>query len=140
MKLQKTELCTSDFEVAADFVVEKLFEVPKEWGSWDSLTKLANGDLAASDQYGGIYRVLVTEEGTRAERLEIDLTGCRLPTAPDWWLGTREMVPELRARFVMPHRLPPSTLRTEFRHPIQLSIIAALLSEAMRVSTSASVL
>ena len=51
---QKTTDQTAQFQVPNDFVVERIYEVPKEFGSWVGLTKLANGDLAACDQYGGI--------------------------------------------------------------------------------------
>ncbi|MEP4076816.1 c-type cytochrome [Haloferula sp.] len=66
---------TEDFEIAGGFMVERLFDVPKGWGSWVGLTNLENGDLAAADQYGDIYRVVVDGGKTRAEKLEVDLQG-----------------------------------------------------------------
>lgn len=72
---QKTIDVTDRFEVPEGFVVEQMYQVPKELGSWVGLTKMGNGDLAASDQYGAIYRVIQKDGSTRAERLEIDLEG-----------------------------------------------------------------
>ena len=72
---QKTTDQTAQFQVPNDFVVERIYEVPKEFGSWVGLTKLANGDLAACDQYGGIYRVIQKDVATSAERLPLELEG-----------------------------------------------------------------
>ncbi|MFC7337268.1 c-type cytochrome [Haloferula chungangensis] len=72
---QKTLEKTDQFEVPEGFIVEQMYQVPEEFGSWVALTKMANGDLAAADQYGGIYRVIHEEGATRAERLEIALEG-----------------------------------------------------------------
>lgn len=66
---------TDQFEVPDGFVVERIYEVPSEYGSWVGLTKMGNGDLAAADQYGGIYRVIQKDGSTRAEPLDIELEG-----------------------------------------------------------------
>ena len=43
--------------LADGFAIDKIYQVPKEQGSWVSLTCDPRGRLIASDQYGNLYRV-----------------------------------------------------------------------------------
>ncbi|MEQ1902752.1 MAG: L-sorbosone dehydrogenase [Pirellulaceae bacterium] len=55
------------------FVVDKMFDIPKQQGSWVSMTVDDKGRLIASDQYGGLYRVTLDDaaQTTRVEPIEI---------------------------------------------------------------------
>lgn len=60
-KDQRAEDVTDRFLVAEGFKLEKLYEVPKEQGSWVALANLDDGRLVACDQYGGLFRITVGE-------------------------------------------------------------------------------
>lgn len=45
------------------FQVERIYDVPKEQGSWVSLTVDPRGRMIACDQYGKLYRITLNEEG-----------------------------------------------------------------------------
>lgn len=61
------------------FLLEHVFEVPENWGSWVSLAALPNeGEttrIAAGDQYGDIYEIKVSGENISVAPLEIELKG-----------------------------------------------------------------
>lgn len=60
-----------DITVPEGFSVEQLYVVPKEEeGSWVALTIDGKGRLIASDQYGSLYRMNVTET-SKPERLKV---------------------------------------------------------------------
>lgn len=48
---------TADYQVAKDFKLERLYDVPGAQGSWVSVTLDDKGRLICSDQYGAIYQV-----------------------------------------------------------------------------------
>ena len=54
------------------FQVEKLYDVPKEQGSWVSMTTDPRGRLIVSDQYGSLYRIDVTESA-QVEKLDVQV-------------------------------------------------------------------
>lgn len=68
---------TKDYQVASGFKLERLYQVPKNQGSWVAMTVDGKGNLLCSDQYGKIYQVGVgTGSGeTSAEPLDIPLQG-----------------------------------------------------------------
>ena len=49
-----------DLDLPAGFVAERLYDVPREQGSWVSMTVDPKGRLIVSDQYGSLYRVDVS--------------------------------------------------------------------------------
>lgn len=55
------------------FKAELLYSVPAEQGSWVSITHDPKGRLIASDQYGKLYRITPTDDGSVAVE-EIELT------------------------------------------------------------------
>ena len=61
--------------VAEGFVIERVYQVPREQGSWVSLTADPRGRLIASDQYGNLYRI--TNQGTgvppKVETIPVEL-------------------------------------------------------------------
>lgn len=61
------------------FVLEEVFDVPKDFGSWVALTVLpSTADeerLAAADQYGDIYQVVVRESAVTVSPMEVPLQG-----------------------------------------------------------------
>lgn len=48
---------TKSYQVAAGFKLERLYQVPKDQGSWVAMTVDGKGRLLCSDQYGKIYKV-----------------------------------------------------------------------------------
>ncbi len=55
-------------KLAAGFRAERVYEVPKEQGSWVCLTTDPQGRLIASDQYGKLYRITPnTNDATSAQ-------------------------------------------------------------------------
>lgn len=55
------------------FEVTKLYDVPKEQGSWVSITTDSAGRLITCDQYGALYRItLVDGKQTKIEKIELD--------------------------------------------------------------------
>jgi putative heme-binding domain-containing protein len=66
------------FSLAKGFAIDLLHEVSSETeGSWVSLTVDAQGRLIACDQYGGLFRIDVTSEPVKVEKLKIDFTGAQ---------------------------------------------------------------
>jgi len=66
------------FSLAKGFAIDLLYEVSNEIeGSWVSLTVDPKGRLIACDQYGGLFRIDVTSEPVRVEKLAIDFTGAQ---------------------------------------------------------------
>jgi len=69
---------TANFQVAAGFKLEQIYEVKKEEGSWVALTEDGKGRLIAADQYGGLFRVTVPPIAggeTKVEALDIPIGG-----------------------------------------------------------------
>ena len=69
-----------DFTLAEGFTFEEVAEVPKKLGSWVSLAILPAKEgqvhLAAGDQYGAIYDVVISEKNeVTVSPLDIDLKG-----------------------------------------------------------------
>lgn len=62
------------FHVPDGFEVELLYQVPSETeGSWVSMTTDPKGRLLTSDQYGGLYRITIADDGgVDVERLKGD--------------------------------------------------------------------
>lgn len=65
----------SRIKTAEGFVAETVFEVPREFGSWVSLTSEKPGCLIASDQYGKLYRITPAEnvQDSKIEPLDIKI-------------------------------------------------------------------
>jgi len=60
------------------FEAELVYEVPqKEQGSWVSLTVDPQGRLIASDQEGGLYRIDVSGDQAKVEKLAIEFVGAQ---------------------------------------------------------------
>ena len=66
-------------ELQEGFRLEKVFDVPKEFGSWVSLASLPSSEekerLAVADQYGAIYEVVIQGEDVEVSPFPVDLTG-----------------------------------------------------------------
>ena len=70
----------SDAIVMDGFQLEKLVEVPRNLGSWVSLTTAANGTLIACDQRGaGLYRITPGQGdiATKVKRIPVELSGAQ---------------------------------------------------------------
>ncbi len=66
------------FAIAPDFKVELMHEVPAPTeGSWVSLTIDPQGRLIACDQEGGLFRVDVSGDEAKVEKLKIDIVGAQ---------------------------------------------------------------
>ncbi len=66
------------FSVAAGFKVELVHEVAAETeGSWVSLTTDPKGRLLACDQNGGLFRIDVSSDEAKVEKLAIDVQGAQ---------------------------------------------------------------
>lgn len=60
------------------FEIELVYEVPSEsQGSWVSLTVDPKGRLIACDQYGSLYRIDVSGDQPKVEKLAIDFAGAQ---------------------------------------------------------------
>lgn len=59
-----------DFKLAPGFVLEQIYQVPKEQGSWVSITKREDGSFYCADQHGAIYRVFPSVGADSAIRIE----------------------------------------------------------------------
>jgi putative heme-binding domain-containing protein len=57
---------TGKFSVLPDFKLERLYDVPKQQGSWVALARTPTGKLIAADQYGGLFEITVPPLGTAA--------------------------------------------------------------------------
>ncbi len=64
---------TPVIKTSPGFAVEQVYLVPKDFGSWVSLTSEKDGKLIASDQYGKLYRITPASEvaQTKVQPLEI---------------------------------------------------------------------
>jgi hypothetical protein len=60
----------ANVRVPDGFVVELVYEVPAEQGSWVSMTVDPQGRLLASDQYGAIYRMTISDDPTAPPKVE----------------------------------------------------------------------
>ncbi len=70
----------SSYKVAPGFKLERLYQVPKDQGSWVATTLDGQGRLICSDQYGSLYRVTVSLDpnvGPDVEKLAIPLKGAQ---------------------------------------------------------------
>ncbi|MGB1925562.1 MAG: L-sorbosone dehydrogenase [Rubripirellula sp.] len=66
------------FSVPEGFEVELIYEVPGETqGSWVSLTVDPKNRLIACDQYGGLYRIDVSTQPAKIEKLAIEFEGAQ---------------------------------------------------------------
>ena len=66
------------FSTLDGFEVELIHEVPGEsQGSWVSLTVDPKGRLVACDQYGGLYRIDVSNSPATVEKLDTDFAGAQ---------------------------------------------------------------
>lgn len=57
------------------FIMEEVFTVPKEWGSWVALANLPGGRIAAADQYGAIYEVTIEGEKVSVQPMDVAIGG-----------------------------------------------------------------
>ncbi len=66
------------FSLKKGFEVELVYDVPGDTqGSWVSLTVDPKGRLIACDQYGGLYRIDVSNKEPKVEKLDIDFAGAQ---------------------------------------------------------------
>lgn len=66
------------FRTPEGFAVDLVYKVPAEkQGSWVSLTVDPEGRLITCDQYGGLYRIDVSEDEPAVEPLEIEFAGAQ---------------------------------------------------------------
>ena len=78
------------FSTLEGFEVELIYEVPGETqGSWVSLTVDPKGRLIACDQYGGLYRIDVSGDKAKVEKLTIDFEGAQ-GLLVCFWIVVRE--------------------------------------------------
>lgn len=66
---------TADFQVAEGFRLEKIYQVPKDQGSWVAMTIDDRGRFYCANQGGKIYRVTAGENSVEVEETKIPLTG-----------------------------------------------------------------
>ena len=67
---------TADYQVAAGFKLEQIYQIPAEQGSWVAMTVDGKGRFICSDQYGKIYRVNAAEGADfKVEPMDIPLQG-----------------------------------------------------------------
>ena len=69
-----------DLNVPTGFVAEKLYDVPRQQGSWVSMAIDAKGQIIASHEGGGLYRIQPSPIGqpktpTQVEKLNVKLAG-----------------------------------------------------------------
>lgn len=62
-ELSQREDMTGKFQVAKDFKLERIYQVPANQGSWVAITQNEQGQLFCADQYGDIYRVTLDDSG-----------------------------------------------------------------------------
>ena len=66
------------FSLPEGFEVDLIYEVPgPTQGSWVSLTVDPKNRLIACDQYGGLYRIDVSQSPAKIEKLEIEFEGAQ---------------------------------------------------------------
>ena len=61
-------------KLAEGFKIDRIYQVPKEQGSWVAVTRDDKGRLLCSDQYGGIYRV-EPGDAPKVEALDLKIGG-----------------------------------------------------------------
>ncbi len=69
---------TGNYQVAAGFNLERIYQIPASQGSWVAMTVDGQGRLLCSDQYGSIYRLVLPSAPDAkivAEPLAIPLKG-----------------------------------------------------------------
>ncbi|RYD30717.1 MAG: hypothetical protein EOP85_23520, partial [Verrucomicrobiaceae bacterium] len=69
---------TKNYQMAPGFKLERIYQVPKNQGSWVAMTVDGKGTLICADQYGKIYQVGLAADpagNTTAEPLDIPLQG-----------------------------------------------------------------
>ncbi len=69
---------TDTYKVAPDFKLERIYQIPNSQGSWVGITMDDKGRFFCTDQYGKIYLVVVSKEGSQgvtATPLDIPLHG-----------------------------------------------------------------
>lgn len=64
-----------ELKVAEGFRMDRIYDVPKEQGSWVAVTVDDKGQLICADQYGKLYRVSVQASPPVVEPLAIPLSG-----------------------------------------------------------------
>lgn len=62
---------TSQFKMPDGFKADLVYNVPKEQGSWVSMTTDPMGRLIASDQYGALYRVTLNGDTPQIETIPL---------------------------------------------------------------------
>ena len=70
----------ADFKLAPGFELEQIYQVPKEQGSWVSITKREDGSFYCADQHGAIYRVFPqvgADSAIRVEPTKLELAGAQ---------------------------------------------------------------
>lgn len=72
---QGIEVATQEVKLPEGFLLERVFEVPQEAGSWVALTSMGEGKLAAADQYGGVYQILIEEPSVEIKKLDVGVEG-----------------------------------------------------------------
>lgn len=60
----------NQMKLAEGFRAERIYEVPREQGSWVCLTTDPQGRLIASDQYGKLYRITTGADSTTPPQVE----------------------------------------------------------------------
>jgi len=68
---------TADFQVAEGFKLEKVFNVPKSYGSWVAMTMDDKGRFYCANQGGRIYRVTVAKDAVQVEETQVPITGAQ---------------------------------------------------------------
>ncbi len=66
----QTNKGTDKFKLPEGFVADLVYDVPNEQGSWVSMTTDDQGRLIACDQYGFLYRVTLTDDQPKIEKIE----------------------------------------------------------------------
>ncbi len=71
---QAPEDVTGSYQVAPGFKLERVYQVPKDQGSWVSITEFGKKKLLCADQYGGIYQVTLPDDPAAAlEIMPLDI-------------------------------------------------------------------
>jgi putative heme-binding domain-containing protein len=75
-KAPEPEAVAAEVITLPGFKAEKLYTVPKsEQGSWVAMTVDPQGNLITGDQYGGLYRVTLTDSEPKVEKLKAKVEG-----------------------------------------------------------------
>lgn len=68
---------TEDFSVAKGFKLEKIYNVPKNQGSWVAMTMDDKGRFYCANQGGKIYRATIGEDSVKVEETQVPITGAQ---------------------------------------------------------------